>query len=96
MATSSTERMNLQGVGNLSLSSKTETREGICARCGGLQVLDTCTDMYGTTSDREITARRCIQCGDIVDSVILQHRRTRHTSSIIHPAATPRRLGIIT
>jgi len=38
---------------------------GRCSRCGGLMV----TEQYV-----DILARRCVQCGELIDSVILQNR----------------------
>jgi quercetin dioxygenase-like cupin family protein len=39
-----------------------------CARCGGLMV---------TEQHVDLSAQRCVQCGEIIDAVILQNRR-RH------------------
>ena len=39
-----------------------------CARCGGLMV---------TEQQVDLSAQRCVQCGEIIDAVILQNRR-RH------------------
>lgn len=48
-----------------------------CARCGGLMVEEVCLDLFNSTSDFECTAQRCVQCGDVVDAVILQNRQFR-------------------
>jgi hypothetical protein len=40
-----------------------------CPRCSGLMV----SEWYQDLSD--YTAQRCVQCGEIVDPVILQNRR---------------------
>jgi Zn ribbon nucleic-acid-binding protein len=40
-----------------------------CPRCSGLMV----AEWYQDLSD--YTAQRCVQCGEIVDPVILQNRR---------------------
>ena len=45
-----------------------------CTRCGGLMVQEICPDLFNSTSEVECAARRCVQCGDIIDSVILQNR----------------------
>lgn len=37
-----------------------------CARCGGLMVTEQVADL---------PAHRCVQCGEVVDSVILQNRQ---------------------
>jgi uncharacterized Zn finger protein len=40
-----------------------------CPRCSGLMVAEWCQDL----SDH--TAQRCVQCGEVIDPVILQNRR---------------------
>ena len=40
-----------------------------CPRCGGLMVAEWCEDLS------DYRAQRCVQCGEIVDPVILQNRR---------------------
>jgi len=88
MASSTAERMNVQGVMNPSVSLTSDSIHRICARCGGLLVRHVCMDLYGTGSELQITARRCVQCGDVIDSVILRNRRTTHQSTIAHRAET--------
>ena len=48
-----------------------------CQRCGGMLVVDHCLDLLSGTGQVEFTALRCVQCGDIIDPVILRHRRRR-------------------
>lgn len=40
-----------------------------CPRCGGLMVAEWRQDLPGNT------AQRCVQCGEVIDPVILQNRR---------------------
>jgi hypothetical protein len=40
-----------------------------CPRCSGLMVAEWCEDLS------DYRAQRCVQCGEIVDPVILQNRR---------------------
>jgi len=40
-----------------------------CPRCSGLMVAEWCEDLS------DYTARRCVQCGEVIDPVILQNRR---------------------
>ena len=40
-----------------------------CPRCRGLMVAEWCEDLSN------YTAQRCVQCGEIIDPVILQNRR---------------------
>lgn len=54
-----------------------------CTRCGGLMVNDVCLDLLNDTSELECTARRCVQCGDIIDSVILRNRSLHQQSVAI-------------
>lgn len=40
-----------------------------CSRCGGLMVTEWCEDLS------DYTAQRCVQCGEVIDPVILQNRQ---------------------
>ena len=54
-----------------------------CIRCGGLLVQEFCLDFFNCTGELEAEARRCVQCGGVVDPVILRNRRqlpTHHES----------------
>jgi hypothetical protein len=42
--------------------------EDRCPRCSGLMVAEWCEDLS------DYTAQRCVQCGEIVDPVILRNR----------------------
>ena len=44
-----------------------------CGRCGGCMDQDMCIDL-GNTGYNTIWVLRCIQCGDMVDEVILRNR----------------------
>ncbi len=69
--------------------------EAGCRRCGGLLVRDHCLDLLDSTGHLEFPALRCVQCGDIIDPVILKHRsghisvtvgREAHSSSRVQAA----------
>ena len=45
-----------------------------CSRCGGLLVDEYCLDMDIGKIGRAYWAKRCIQCGDMIDETILRHR----------------------
>jgi hypothetical protein len=45
-----------------------------CSRWGGLLVREVCMDLFNPTGELEVFARRCVQCGVIVDPVILANR----------------------
>jgi hypothetical protein len=49
-------------------------RYGTCGRCGGLMVSEFCMDLLNSAGELEIETLRCVQCGDVVDPVILQNR----------------------
>jgi RNase P subunit RPR2 len=51
--------------------------QSICLRCGGLLVNEVSIDLFNSSSELECATRRCVQCGDILDPVILQNRRIR-------------------
>jgi hypothetical protein len=54
-----------------------------CARCGGLMVQEICLDLFNSTSEVECAARRCVQCGDIIDATILRNRYLRTESMTV-------------
>lgn len=45
-----------------------------CKRCGGLLIREGLFDLFDDTGQMRRWARRCVQCGDIVDSLILKRR----------------------
>jgi hypothetical protein len=40
-----------------------------------------CMDLLNGTGELEFLASRCVQCGEVVDPVILQNRRIQRPSS---------------
>lgn len=69
---------------------RTETAEGsaracfpafhrgtACTRCGGLMVGEYCLELPNGTGELEFLAARCVQCGEVVDPVILANRARR-------------------
>lgn len=62
------------------LATYTPQTQSICTRCGGLMVSDVCMDLMNSTSELECTARRCVQCGDVIDAVILRNRSLHQQS----------------
>lgn len=60
-----------------------------CARCGGLMVRERFEDLGGLgSSDHESAGWRCINCGAIVDPVIVTHRRLASQAAASNPALT--------
>ena len=45
-----------------------------CVRCSGLMVGEFCMDLQNSTGELEIETFRCVQCGEVVDPVILANR----------------------
>ena len=52
-------------------------QESTCARCGGLMMTEFYMDLLFCIGETEFAAQRCVQCGEVVDPVILSNRRTR-------------------
>jgi hypothetical protein len=48
--------------------------KSICLRCGGLMVKEFSLDLLNSSSELECATKRCVQCGDILDPVILRNR----------------------
>jgi len=46
-----------------------------CSRCEGLMVIEQCFDFRDDTGQLDFLARRCVQCGEVIDPVILQNRQ---------------------
>ena len=66
-----------------SIEAVTRSRAGImstdrCPRCSGLMVAEWCEDLS------DYRAQRCVQCGEIVDPVILQNRGALHGPMATH------------
>jgi hypothetical protein len=51
-----------------------------CPRCCALMVSEYCIDMPNGSGELEFLASRCVQCGEIIDPVILRNRRTQRSS----------------
>jgi len=85
MATASMERTRDEQLGNRTISSAVP-HESTCARCGGLMVDDFCMDVLGNIGEAEVAAKRCVQCGEVVDSVILRNRGARQEAMMVPPA----------
>jgi hypothetical protein len=49
-------------------------------------VSDFCLDVLGSIGEAEFAAKRCVQCGEVVDPVILRNRGTRHEAMKVPPA----------
>ena len=54
-----------------------QQRNHTCIRCGGLMVTDFSMDLLFCIGEAEFFAKRCVQCGEVVDPVILSNRGTK-------------------
>jgi len=68
-------------------------KEGVsvtrCSRCGGLLVAEPCTDFWDDAEN--LAVRRCVQCGELVDPIILRNRLRRPTDEL----STIRRSSVV-
>jgi len=85
MATASTEKMRTEQIGSHTGFSAVQ-QESICSRCGGLMVQDFCLDVLGSIGESEFAAKRCVQCGEVVDPVILRNRGPRREPMTVSSA----------
>ncbi len=46
-----------------------------CSRCKGLMVVEQGFDSLIGAGPDDVPLRRCVQCGEVIDPVILQNRR---------------------
>ena len=66
--------------------SSAAQHESMCARCGRLMVTDFHMDLLFCIGETEFAAQRCVQCGEIVDPVILRNRGITHEPVTAQPA----------
>lgn len=53
-----------------------------CARCRGLMVWDHFYDLLDDSGHLRISGRRCVNCGNILDSLILQNKARRFAHAV--------------
>jgi len=58
-------------------SQPASKHESTCTRCGGLMVSDFCMDLLNSTGELEFSAKRCVQCGEVLDPVIQRYREAQ-------------------
>src|SRR6185503_2917000 len=76
MATASAEKTRVDQVLNRTISSAV-SHESMCTRCGGLMVSDFSITLLNSAGRLEVVAKRCVQCGEVVDALIQRNRRLR-------------------
>lgn len=83
MATTRSQRQDrMSGLQRQPVSSPLQAQSP-CTRCGGLMVAELWGDFPNSRCELECPGRRCVQCGDIVDAVILRNRLLNQHSSCI-------------
>ena len=55
-------------------STTTKSTRQSCRRCNGYVIHELCMDLHSDSGYSTFWAHRCIQCGDMVDEVILRNR----------------------
>lgn len=58
-----------------------------CLRCGGFMVNEVSMDLMSSSGELDCATRRCVQCGDILDPVILRNRSIRQQPMTVRHAA---------
>jgi len=71
------------------LQSCRVTSQHICMRCGGLMLSEASIDLWSVASKLNGGTRRCVQCGDVIDGVILRNRRIGLVSNSLPSSGTP-------
>ena len=66
--------------------SSAAPHQSTCTRCSGLMVTDFYMDLLFCIGETEFAAQRCVQCGEIVDPVILRNRRIKQEPVAAQPA----------
>ncbi len=51
------------------------SQRNACVRCGGYLVKEDFVDLVGTCEPLRTVACRCMNCGNIVDELILHHQK---------------------
>ena len=75
MATAFTENTKNEQLANRTFSAVPYKLP--CTRCGGLMVNDSYIDLLNNVGESKFSSKRCVQCGEVVDSVILLNRQLR-------------------
>ncbi len=89
MATGSAEGTRRVGQLENRAMSSVVTDESTCTRCGGLMVNDFWMDLLNSTGELKFAAKRCVQCGAVVDPVILHNRQLRQDAMTLRCVARP-------
>jgi hypothetical protein len=85
MATAFKEKTENEQLANHRVSSAGH-HESTCARCCGFMVNDSYLDLFNNVGESKFSAKRCVQCGEVVDPVILRNRGARQEPMTAPPA----------
>ena len=53
-----------------------------CLRCKGFMVVEHCFDLLNSDGHLGFQTRRCVQCGELVDPIILRNRELQLLSGL--------------
>ena len=59
---------------SLAVKPLAESHVHSCIRCNGMLIPESLFDLLDNSGEMRRWAYRCIQCGDVVDPLIIQHR----------------------
>ena len=82
MATAFKEKIKSKQLANHVVSPAAH-HESTCTRCGGFMVSDSYLDLLNNVGETKFFAKRCVQCGEVVDPVILRNRATSHEAMTV-------------
>lgn len=68
------------------ITTKMSVRQS-CRRCGGYMDREMCIDLESDSGESTFWALRCVQCGDIIDEVILRNRSLFNPEAVLVAAA---------
>ena len=85
MASTLTEKTNTKQRESHTVASAI-AHESTCTRRGELMVTDFYMNLLFCIGETECATQRCVQCGEIVDPVILLNRGTTHEPETARPA----------
>ncbi len=69
-------------------------RSDVCRRCGGMLVDEHPMGIDSGNTVRKYWAKRCIQCGDVIDAIILRNRYSSRRTFQKIPATRKPRTGV--
>ena len=59
------------------------SQRNACIRCGGYLVQEDFVDLGGTCEPLMTVACRCMNCGNVVDELIIHHQKRDHTECMV-------------